>query len=751
MINSATGGLSREISDEEIYRLQQEENRKRLARQEQLLSGQAVPLPQEDVFVQSNKIQVTPESGKSWLDSFEETLLEIPRSLGLTARTGLNALSSSPVGLATDIIAGGINLALPEKYEIPYTREGFAQLGDITGLPQPTESEKPLMTIGEMAGGAGLFRKGAQDLATALAPKPMEQIKNISLARDVTGRLAKDVGDFGIVPTIASGAGGGAGLAMAEDAQASPAEAMLASIFGSSVAMIPQMAQQQLRVLLTGARTPERLAQAQSAIAYWKQVIGDKAKIPVSAVTGSKMARGAEQLASQTLGGRTIMAQNAEDINTAVAMKVDELAGTLGNVNKTGAGNEIVRGAESFKIDFKGKKGDLYNEADPFIPKNHTVNPTGSIAYAEEIITPIELIRGQQSPINSSSEQIQTIAKAINKTAIDMAKQGKSGFDYEGMKQLRSKVGDLLGEAKFNRSPDEQQLARLYAVLSEDITRSFANNPKALSKLKRADRYFQAGMKRLDNIATVIDREGGENVFRLFLAGSKDGATRVSAIMRSLPPESRKIVASAVLRKLGMANKSQVAGEEVGDVFSINTFLTEYEKLSPEAKRIIFSNADFPKSFDSDLKAIVSVARDVRKGGNYLANPSGTGGVVSAVTYGTQAGSALGGLIYSLSTGGGLAPVALGVGGAVVPPILSNRIAKFMTNPDFVRWLASGSKIPNTPKATSAWLSQLKAIKDKSPELAEANELLQAEYKKGLETQMQPQEWEVGVAEELTE
>jgi hypothetical protein len=68
-----------------------------------------------------------------------------------------------------------------------------------------------------------------------------------------------------------------------------------------------------------------------------------------------------------------------------------------------------------------------------------------------------------------------------------------------------------------------------------------------------------------------------------------------------------------------------------------------------------------------------------------------------------------------------------------------------------VRWLASGSKIPNTPKATSAWLSQLKAIKDKSPELAEANELLQAQYKKGLETQMQPQEWEVGVAEEFTE
>lgn len=751
MINSATGGLSREISDEEIYLLQQEENRKRLARQEQLLSGQAVPLPQEDVFVQSNRIQVTPESGKTWLDSFEDTLLNLGRGFGLSARTGLNALSSSPVGLATDIIAGGINLALPEKYEVPYTREGFAQLGDIAGLPQPTESEKPLMTIGEMAGGAGLFRKGAQDLATALAPKPMERIKDISLARDVTGRLAKDVGDFGIVPTIASGAGGGAGLAMAEDAQASPAEAMLASIFGSSVAMIPQMAQQQLRVLLTGARTPERIAQAQSAISYWKQVIGDKAKIPVSAVTGTKMARGVEQLASQTLGGRNIMAQNAEDINTAVAMKVDELANTLGKVNPTGAGNEIVRGAESFKIDFKGKKGDLYNEADPFIPKNHTVNPTGSIAYAEEIITPIELIRGQQSPINSSSEQIQTIAKAINKTAIDMAKQGKSGFDYQGMKQLRSKVGDLLGEAKFNRSPDEQQLARLYAVLSEDITRSFANNPKALSKLKRADRYFQAGMKRLDNITAVIDKNGGENVFKSFLEGSKDGATRVSAIMRSLPPESRKIVSSAVLRKLGMANKSQVAGEEVGDLFSINTFLTEYEKLSPEAKRIIFSNANFPKSFDSDLKAIVAVARDVRKGAKYLSNTSGTGGIVSGVVSATQGGSALGGLIYSFFTGGSLAPVALGVGGAIAPPILSNRMAKFMTNPDFVRWLASGSKIPNTPKATSAWLSQLKAIKDKSPELAEANELLQAEYKKGLETQMQPQEWEVGVAEEFTE
>lgn len=749
MINSATGGLSREISDEEIYLLQQEENRKRLARQEQLLSGQAVPLPEEDVFVQSNRIQVTPESGKSWLDSFEETLLEIPRSLGLTARTGLNALSSSPYGMVSDLITGTANLALPKQYEIPATRQGFNQLGDIIGLPQPTESEKPLMTIGEMAGGAGLFRKGAQDLATALAPKPMQ---DISLGREVTRNIAKEVGDFGIVPTIASGAGGGAGLAMAEEAQASPAEAMLASIFGSGVAMIPQMAQQQLRVMLSGAKTPEQIAKLQSNIAYWKQVVGDKAKIPVSAVTGSRMARGAEQMASQTFGGRNIMAENAENIQTAVGGSVDDLANSLGSADATLAGGAIKSGAEAFKGAFYKKASTQYDKVDNYISPDHVVDPVNTMSYINKLTTPIVGLEATSESALIQSPILKKFADALNKDFANMQTNGRQGFSYKGLKLLRSRVGEAIGNSVFNPDVDVKQLKALYASLSKDIELSLAGNKKALRELKRGDEFFRLGMNRIDKISSVIDAQGGnEFIFKKLVDGNREGATRLIAVMKSLPVEDQKMVTSAYLRRMGRAKEGNIASDDFAENFSTETFLTNYEKLSPRAKRALFSNPAYGKQFDSNMQAIINVARDVRRGGKYLANPSGSGGVASVSITGAQGGSALGGLMYSFFTGGSLAPVALGVGGAVIPSIASNRIAKYMTNPDFVRWLASGSKLPNTPKATSAWLNQLSAIADKDPELREANDMLKAEYEKGFDVQTQPQEWEVGVAEEFTE
>ena len=743
MMDSANGGMAREISDEEIYQIEQEKKRRLIAQQQQLMSAQTVPVPNQDQFVAPQQ----PE--KSWLDSFEETLLDLGRSVGLTARTGLNAVAGSPYGLVTDVLAGTLNLALPEKYELPSTRESFNGLGDRIGLPQPTPEEQSLMTVAEMTMGAGIFKKGAMDLANALKPKPMQ---NISVGREVTQNIAKDIGDFGILPTLVSGTGGGIGFTLAEQAKADPVETMLATMFGSGLVMIPMMAQQQLRVMLSGAKTPEQNAKLQSIIAYWRKVIGNRANIPVSAVTGTKLARGSEQLASQTVGGRNIMAENAENIQTAVGGSVDDLARSLGDADATIAGNAIKHGAETFKSAFYEKASTQYNKVDDLISPNHVVEPVNTMAYINKITTPIVGLEATSESTLIQSPLLKKFADALNTDFANMQTSGGSGFQYQGLKLLRSRVGEAIGNSVFNPDVDVKQLKILYATLSKDIELSLAGNNKALHQLKLGDRFFKVGMDRIDKISNVINAKGGsEFIFKKLVDGNSEGATQLLAVMRSLPVEEQKIVTSAYLRRMGRAKSGNIASDDFAENFSTETYLTNYERLSPRAKRALFFNPEYGKQFESNMQAIINVARDVRKGGKYLSNPSGTGGIVSTTVSLTQGGSALGGLMFAVFAGGGLAPVAVGTGGAVLPPMLSNLTAKTMTDPAFVRWLASGSKLPNTPKATSAWLNQLNAIKDKSPELYEANKMLQEQYKKGFDVQTQPQQWEVDNAEEFTD
>ena len=280
---------------------------------------------------------------------------------------------------------------------------------------------------------------------------------------------------------------------------------------------------------------------------------------------------------------------------------------------------------------------------------------------------------------------------------------------YEALKTLRTRIGEQTDDALIAQVP-AKQLRRLYGALSDDLREAAdAAGPQAKAAWTRANNHTRAGMKRLEAIESVVEKNGGpEAIFRAATAGTKEGATTLRAVMQSLDTEGQKTVSATVLRRLGIANPSNQ--DDLGEQFSTSTFLTNWNKLSGEAKRTLFDR--YGPKFREDMNQIAKVAANLREGSEVFRNPSGT--ARQQALWSTTGGFALSVLTGRVDVAAG---IAAGVGGA-------NLSARLMTNPRFVRWLAQATKHPTAH--TPSMINQLaqEARKTGDEELAEAAALL---------------------------
>lgn len=325
-------------------------------------------------------------------------------------------------------------------------------------------------------------------------------------------------------------------------------------------------------------------------------------------------------------------------------------------------------------------------------------------------------VAGQQAADEAAGIARDRVAQAaeIEQSLGDLtaAAQASGGrLPYEAVKKLRTLVGQELQDAGLMANFPRSKFKALYAALSEDLSGAAKEaGPAATAAYNRANLYTRAGMKRVEDIESVIDRAGGpEKVFQAAMAGTRDGGTTLRAVMQSLPEEGQKAVTGAVIKRMGLANPN--TQDASGEAFSAATFLTNWNKVSPEAKRALFDR--YGKNFSRDVDRIARVADNVKSGSQVFANPSGTANRAAAMTYGAA-------LVGSLFTGG-TAPLAVG-------GVLSNIGARALTNPTAVRWLANTTTLPHgsIPGAINAM--RVAGERSGDPDLVElAGELEQRE------------------------
>jgi hypothetical protein len=212
---------------------------------------------------------------------------------------------------------------------------------------------------------------------------------------------------------------------------------------------------------------------------------------------------------------------------------------------------------------------------------------------------------------------------------------------------------------------------------------------EALRAWDRAETYYRAGSDRIERVLQpLLDKKTPERAFGALLSGTKEGATVLRSTMRSLKGDEKRLVASTVLRRLGKANPS--AQDALGDVFSPETYLTNWNKLSPEAKGALFEGID--PMVTKDLNGLAQAMELQRKASNVLPNRSGT---ASNTAFWSILNGLAGG-VTGLAMGGGAAKGAMIGAGATMAAAGTGKVLaeKVFTNPRMIRWLVKQTKVP---------------------------------------------------------
>lgn len=298
-----------------------------------------------------------------------------------------------------------------------------------------------------------------------------------------------------------------------------------------------------------------------------------------------------------------------------------------------------------------------------------------------------------------------------------LAGKADGRLPFEALKKLRTAVGQELDNAGLMADVPRSKWRALYSALSKDMQGAAEEaGPQAIRAWTRADNYYQARIKRLESIEHVIDRHtegaGVEGVFQAATGNLKWGSSTLNAIMKSLPRESQKELTAMVLRRMGRAVGSQQNAET--DKFSMSTFLTNWANTSKSARRALFDRHG--PNFSQNMDRIARMAERVRDGSEVFRNPSGTvrQGALMAQTVASASGAAA-----SLAMGN-VAGAVISLGTSAASAATANKLAKVMTDPKWVAWLAS-----NTNKPVGELLSQLQVIsrvgeKDGNADIVEA-------------------------------
>jgi len=235
----------------------------------------------------------------------------------------------------------------------------------------------------------------------------------------------------------------------------------------------------------------------------------------------------------------------------------------------------------------------------------------------------------------------------------------------------------------------------LYGALSQDLEAA-AYHGGFGTQFTRANNYWKAGRSRIDDtLQPVVNKAVHSDVYKAVMSGSKDGAQKLRVLKRSLPVDRWNAVVAQHVRELGRAKPG--VQDETGEIFSASSFMTNYNALNKEARDVLFTGIEY-KGLDRSIK-LLAKASDAIKDTSKMANNSGT--AQRQVYFSLITGTIGAGGFSS----GGVGGAAAAVGTSLLAPVV---IAKLVTNPKFVNWLAAGAKV--TPSNMSQHFGRLTAI-----------------------------------------
>jgi len=575
----------------------------------------------------------------------------------------LNGVGGLASLLVDPVAAGMEKLGLPHGYR---GTELSNMAADALGLDRAENStERTLGAVQNALGGtAASFGVGslaqnggriAKGVANVLTDRP-----GLQAASAVTGSTAG---------SLVRENGGGAGAQLG------------ASIVGSLLPGAPSASAATVRGLLRGGEAG-RQGLLDTVEAF--RLAGTTPT--VAQATQGRVARALESGLANYPGGAGVIARKAEQQAAEVGAKVGQIADQLApGADPVMAGEAIERGIlgpKGYNERLRNAVGSAYGALGRHIPSETPVGIDNTLKTLRRLADPVPGARATSAQMRDG--KLASILDALEADSSHPAMypgvRAQQTVPFSALKAQRSEVGSMVGDAKYGKiGTPERQLSQTYGAMSEDMRGAArAAGPAAERVLDRANRINAAGAQRTEALAKVVNAGTPEKIYAAAMSGTEGGATQLETLMKSLPKDAQQTVAATVIKRMGRAINSQQ--NAAGDAFSTQTFLSNWNKLSPQAKSALFSR--LPKQMQNELGAIARVGANVRDGSRVFANPSGSGGKLLQLL----GAGGIGGAAFS-----GNMPAAITLAGTAGA---ANAAARIATSNGMVNFLGRQTKVP---------------------------------------------------------
>ena len=377
--------------------------------------------------------------------------------------------------------------------------------------------------------------------------------------------------------------------------------------------------------------------------------------------------------------------RSARNQQAQMGQAASRVANSQGDVTTTDIAGDAVRGAaQRFTKQTSERGARLYDRAGD-AARGVRIKPNQTLQRIDEYIARIA-----ENPAATEADRSSLQAFRDNIA---------NGVSVQGLRDARTALSQGVYDGKLRGGAEQTMWKDILGNLSDDIDLGLrgVGRQAAANLFKRADSFWRDRVEHIDEVLQPIlgrNRSGEQIVDSIesMARGRSGGGARLSRLLANMSEQEAGNVRATVIDRLGKANPGAQTAE--GDAFSAATFLTNWNRMTPQAKASLFSN----KELRGNLNDIARLAEGM-KASQSMANFSNTG-----VAVGSNVGAAIG---FGAANPG---LVALAAGGQYLT-------GRLMANPRFARALASAAKLP--PEQASRRLNdQLTTIAAREPLIA---------------------------------
>lgn len=405
---------------------------------------------------------------------------------------------------------------------------------------------------------------------------------------------------------------------------------------------------------------------------------------PLPADVGGVATRRLTAVMAQTPAGAAPIIQRARAIADQAQNARDRIASEVGQaLDPEAAGNEAISGARSYIAASRQMVGGLYTAAER--------------AAGDARITPSEAIKTLDDNIRELAEtpggapglaHLQGLRDALSVGDVSVA----------GLRNMRTVLRDQFIKDGLRGSDIERRVGLVLDAARNDVRQGLrdAGKGNAASLYAKADEAYRDRATLIDNtlkplIGTREKPKSGEQVIKALTADLQGNNARAVKFLRALPAEEQANTRASIIGSLGKASAGQQ--NAAGDAFSLEAFLTNWNKIGDSAKAAYFGSE--ARAALNDLAKVASGSR----GAGAYANRSQTGGVIAGLATGATFSAGF--------------PVLLATLGA------QYGVGRLLASPRVARWVARGA---TTSLSREAYADRLSRIARAEPAIA--NEVL---------------------------